>query len=208
MHRENSTTMKEAILEKAKDMYIKLGFKGVTLDDIAQEMNISKKTIYQHYSNKNELIEAVAKLLLNTITCDIDQIVLQKYNPIEELFEIRKHLRKTLEGDLQVPIYQLSKFYPQISKHVRDAQFLKMHEGVKDNFNRGINEGLYRKEINVEFMSRIYFTGASGTKDVDVFPDTLFNVHEVTKMFLEYHLRAISTPKGLILLEKMLAEND
>lgn len=206
LQRENLHKMKEAILEKAKDMYIKLGFKGVTLDDIAQEMNISKKTIYQHYSNKNELIEAVAKLLLNTISCDIDGIMEMKYDPIDELFQIRKHLRKTLEGDLQVPIFQLSKFFPEISKHVRDEQFAKMHDGVKENLIRGVKDGLYRPDINVEFISRIYFTGVAGTKDADIFPESIFNVHEVTKLYLEYHLRAICTQKGINTLETHLAE--
>ncbi len=208
MHREILLTMKESILEKAMEMYIKLGFKGVTLDDIAQEMSISKKTIYQHFANRNELIEAVAKKIMTEIKCDIDTLSQGQMDPMEEMFVIRRYLRKTLEGKFQLPIYQLNKFFPEIAQKLKRDQFGKMYESVMDNLSRGIKAGFYRPEIDTEFITRIYFAGVTGTKDTDLFPEDDFNIHTVTKMYMEYHLRAICTAKGLDLLEQHLKETD
>ncbi|SFQ47552.1 transcriptional regulator, TetR family [Flavobacterium akiainvivens] len=199
--------MSGLILEKAKEMYLNLGFKGVTLDDIAQEMSISKKTIYQHYANKNELVEAVGTYLMQIIFDEIQKIAASGCNAVEELFEIRKYLRRTLEDKYRLAAYQLTRFFPEISQKMHMRQFDRMKESVSRNLQRGISEGLYRTDINVDFVSRIYFTGISGTKDSSVFPEELFNTNDLHNLYLEYHLRAICTPKGILLAEKYLTEN-
>jgi len=205
MEKENQ--LSELILEKAKEMYIQLGFKGVTLDDIAQEMSISKKTIYQHYANKNELVEAVGTNLMQIIFNEIDKISTSNYNAIQELFEIRKYLRKTLEDKFRLAAFQLTKFFPEISQKMHLRQFDRMKASVMDNLAKGIAGGLYRPDINSEFVSRIYFTGISGTKDANVFPEELFNMNQLHILFLEYHLRAICTQGGIALLEEYIAES-
>jgi AcrR family transcriptional regulator len=204
---EKEIHISEMILEKAKEMYFKLGFKGVTLDDIAQEMSISKKTIYQHYANKNELVAAVAANLMQMIFEEIQKISNSGCNAIEELFEIRKYLRKTLEDKYQLPTFQLKKFFPEISVTLHAKQFERMQKSVLNNLKKGIDEGLYRSSINCDFVSRIYFTGISGTKDNSVFPEELFSMHQLHLLFLEYHVRAICTPEGIIQLENLLKEN-
>lgn len=199
--------MKEKILEKAMDMYLKLGFKSVTMDDIAQEMGISKKTIYQHYANKTDLVTEVATLLVNKISCDIDTIYAERHNAIKELFEIRRYLKTTLDDQYMAPVHQLNKYYPEVALSVKSSQFDKMHESVKDNLNRGIEEGLYRPDIDPEFISRIYFNGITGIKDSAVFPDELYTRTQTTKMYLEYHVRAIGTLRGTEMLEEYLKES-
>ncbi len=198
--------MGELILEKAKEMYLNLGFKGVTLDDIAQEMSISKKTIYQHYANKNELVEAVGTQLMQIIFDEIQKIAASGCNAIEELFEIRKYLRRTLEDKYKLAAYQLTRFFPEISQKMHLRQFERMKASVKNNLEKGVKEGLYRAEINCEFVSRIYFTGISGTKDESVFPEDMFDKDALHKLFLDYHLRAICTPAGISLLEQYFTE--
>lgn len=200
--------MKEAIQEKAMEMNMKLGFRGVTLDDIAQEMSISKKTIYQHFSNRNELIETVAKSMMQEIKDEIDNLCKGQFDPIEELFAIRSYLRKTLEGKYQLPVFQLQKFFPEVAQKIKSDQFCKMHDSVIDNLKRGIDMGLYRPELDLEFVTRIYFAGITGTKDPGLFPEGQFNIHKLHTQYLEYHLRAIGTEKGMVLLHKHLTESD
>lgn len=199
--------MKEKILEKAMDMYLKLGFKSVTMDDIAQDMGISKKTIYQHYANKTDLVTAVAQMLINKISCDIDTICAEKHNAIKELFEIRRYLKTTLDDEYMAPVHQLNKYYPEVALSLKSNQFDKMHESVKDNLRRGIEEGLYRPEIDTEFISRIYFVGVTGIKEATIFPDDMYTKLQTTKLYLEYHIRAVSTLKGVSLLEEYLKES-
>jgi len=199
--------MKETILNKAMDMFMKLGFKSVTMDDIAQEMGISKKTIYQHYANKTELVTGVASEIINKISCDIDTIYAESHNAIKELFEIRKYLKTTLDNEYMAPVHQLNKYYPDVALSLRANQFDKMHDSVKDNLRRGIDEGLYRPEIDTEFISRIYFTGVAGIKDASLFPENMYNKTQTTRLYLEYHLRAVGTPKGIALMEEYLLES-
>jgi AcrR family transcriptional regulator len=203
---EKDMQMSDLILEKAKEMYLNLGFKGVTLDDIAQEMSISKKTIYQHYANKNELVEAVGTQLMQIIFDEIQKIAGSGCNAIEELFEIRKYLRRTLEDKYKLAAYQLTKFFPEISQKMHMRQFDRMKASVTNNLHKGMREGLYRYEIDVEFVSRIYFAGVSGTKDASIFPEAMFTQDSLHKLYLDYHLRAISTLEGISVLEKSMNE--
>ncbi|AWH84119.1 TetR family transcriptional regulator [Flavobacterium album] len=196
--------MKETILNKATEMFLTLGFKSVTMDDIANELGISKKTIYQHYANKTDLVEASTMHLFNTISDGIDNIVEQQKNSIEEIFIIRNFLKQHLNNEAASPFYQLQKFFPKIFSCLRTKQFEKMNGCMVENLHRGVANGVYRENINIDFISRIYFTGLTGIKDSDIFPAQLFEVNDLTKQYLEYHLRAIVTPKGLEILKEFL----
>lgn len=194
------------IVEKATEMFLKYGFKSVTMDDIASEMGISKKTIYQHFCNKNDLVEATTLNLFDTISCGVDGIREMGKNSIEEIFIIRNFMMHHLNNETASPFYQLQKFFPKIFSCLRTKQFQKMHGCMQENIIKGIDNGLYRSDINVEFISRIYFTGLTGIKDNDIFPAEMFAINDLTKQFLEYHLRGIVTPKGLTILETLLQE--
>mgnify|MGYP000282950895 CR=1 FL=1 len=95
----------EWFLEKATEMFLTLGFKSVTMDDIASEMGISKKTIYQHFSNKDSLIKATTSNLFERISCGIDEIILANKNPIEELFAIKDALAAWGHNSYDSPFY-------------------------------------------------------------------------------------------------------
>ena len=106
--------MKEKITEKAADLFLSLGFKSVTMDNIANEMGISKKTIYTYFATKTELVEAVTDHLYKIITHGIDCICALDKDPIEEMYEIKKFVMSRLKGENASPILQLQKYYPQI----------------------------------------------------------------------------------------------
>lgn len=185
-------------------MFLRLGFKSVTMDDIAAELGISKKTIYLHFANKNELVNASAMHLFETISAGIDKIHEADKNPIEEIFEVRNFIMQHLNDEKASPFYQLQKFFPEVYLTLRSRQFAKMNGSMKENLRKGIDTGIYQHDIDIEFVSRIYFTGLTGIKDTEIFPQQLFNVQQLTKKFLEYHLKSIATPKGLNILEDEL----
>jgi len=196
--------MKEEILQKATEMFLTLGFKSVTMDDIAAEMGISKKTIYQHFSTKPDLVEATTMHLFETISGGIDGICSLNKNAIEELFEIKNFMMHNLKNESTSPLHQLQKYFPKVFACLRKKQFDKMQDCVKDNIEKGMELGLYRKNLDIGFISRIYFVGVTGIKDADIFPMNLYSSKDVTEKYLEYHLRAIVTPTGLELLNKLI----
>jgi len=200
--------MKEKILNTANEMFLTYGFKSVTMDDIAVKMSISKKTIYAFYKTKSKLVEASVLDVFQTISQGIDQICIIGKNPIEELFEVKDFVLKNLKSEKSSPLFQLKKYYNKFFLELQKKQFEVMSECVQENLKRGIEEGLYRNEIDVDFISRIYFVGTTMIKDIELFPKGIDKMDELQTGYMEYHLRAIATKEGIKELEKMLKNDD
>lgn len=199
--------MKEDILKTAVELFLNYGFKSVTMDDIANAQGISKKTIYQYFENKNVLVEEAVMYLFQTISTGIEDIRGLEKNPIEEILEIKKFLMLNLKDEKSSPQYQLEKYYPKIYKDIKEKQFCVMEDCVACNLARGVKVGLYRDTINIDFISKIYFTCMMALKDKELFPLNNFSMHTLMNNHLEYHLRGICTQEGLKKLEHYLTIN-
>jgi len=193
--------MKDRILQKSTDMFLRLGFKSITMDDIACEMCISKKTIYKYFANKDILIEESVQMVHKEVHQTITKIVSQNFNAIEENFEIRRMFKEMFKSVESSPIYQLKKHYPEIYEKVLSMQVSICEECFRDNIIKGINEGLYRKDLDIENYVKFYYT-------------LIFNINENTMLekdaqelelkALEYHIRAMATLTGIKELEKQI----
>lgn len=193
--------MKDKIISKAKEMFLKLGFKSITMDDIACEMCISKKTIYKYFANKDILIEESVLMVHEEVRETIDKIIEKNFNAIEENFEIRRMFKEMFKTAESSPIYQLKKHYPEIYDKVLNMQVEICVRCFRDNIVKGIHEGLYRKYLDIDNYVKFYYT-------------LIFNINENTMLekdaqelelkALEYHIRAIATLAGIVELEKQL----
>ncbi|TDE45545.1 TetR/AcrR family transcriptional regulator [Flavobacterium rhamnosiphilum] len=193
--------MKNKITSKAKEMFLKLGFKSITMDDIACEMCISKKTIYKYFANKELLIEESVQIIQKEVHEIIDQIIAHNYNAIEENFVIRRLFGDMFKSSETSPIYQLKKHYPGVYNSALKFQTEECERCFKQNIEKGIAQGLYRKEINIEVYVKLYYF-------------LIFSINENTRSereafalemeALEYHTRAMATEKGIVELEKNL----
>lgn len=193
--------MKEKIINKAKEMFLRLGFKSITMDDIACEMCISKKTIYKYFSNKDVLIEESIQMVHKEVHETIKQIVSKNFNAIEENFEIMRMFKEMFKSAESSPIYQLKKHYPEVYAKALSSQIEVCETCFRDNILKGINEGLYRENLDVNNYIKFYYT-------------LIFNINENTASgieaeelevkALEYHIRAMATLAGIIELEKHL----
>ncbi|MFE3867574.1 TetR/AcrR family transcriptional regulator [Flavobacterium sp. LS2P90] len=193
--------MKEKIISKASDMFLKLGFKSITMDDIAGEMCISKKTIYKYFCNKEILIEESTAAIHKEIHEIIDTIIKQNHNAIEENFEIRKMFKEMFKSSDTSPIYQLKKHYPEIYEKVMLREINECNSAFEQNIKKGIQQGLYRENINIDSYIQFYYQLVFSIKA------NIVSEKESQKIeleILEYHTRAMATPKGLIELEKHL----
>jgi AcrR family transcriptional regulator len=194
--------MKEKIIKKAGDMFLKLGFKSITMDDIASEMCISKKTIYKYFCNKELLIEETTAYIHKEVHEIIDNIVAKNHNAIEENFEIRKMFSEMFKSSADSsPIYQLKKHYPEIYEKVMSREINECSMWFKQNIIKGIDNGLYRNDLNIDTYVKFYYI-------------LIFNINENTSsekevqklelQALEYHTRAMATLIGITELEKQL----
>lgn len=195
--------MKDKILHKAIEMFLMYGFKTVTMDDISKDLGISKKTIYTHYKNKTALVKETAYFMFESIEKGINDICNKNLNAIEELFEIKKLVLKKLKNEESSPHHQLQKFFPDIYQNLKTKQLKSVNQCIVRNLQKGMDAKLYRTNINVEFVSRIYYTGVTGIKDLETFPSTLFNQQVLMEEVLDYHIRAIATDKGIEILKHL-----
>ena len=193
--------MREKIIAKASELFLKLGFKSITMDDIAGEMCISKKTIYKYFCNKELLIEESTSAMHKEIHQIISNIAAKNHNAVKENFEIRKMFKDMFQSSDSSPIYQLKKHYPAIYEKVLSREIEECTLFFKHNIEKGITQGLYRENCNVEAYIKFYYT-------------LIFNINETTSLesealkleleALEYHTRALATAKGIIELESHL----
>ncbi len=200
--------MKDKILTKSTGMFLNYGFKSVTMDDIAEQLGISKKTIYAHFDNKTKLVEASTLYLFEFISTGINLICELGKNPIDELFAIKSFVMEHLKDEKTSPQYQLQKYYPKLFQTLKMKQLDIMQECVTENLIKGIEQDLYRSELDVDFISRIYFNGVIGIKDEETFSRKDFTPSYLLESYLEYHIRAIATEKGLQIMEKLLLKNE
>jgi TetR/AcrR family transcriptional regulator, biofilm operon repressor len=190
------------IIQRAADLFLKLGFKSITMDDIAADMGISKKTIYKYFENKELLIEATTQMVQEKIKQAMETIFSQNHNPVCENFEIREMFKGLFQSAHTSPLYQLRKHYPEIHQKVMAFQLEECSGFIRHNIEKGIEQGYYRKNIQVEHIVKFYYA-------------LIFSINENTILekeaqilelsALEYHTRAIATEKGLSELEKHLS---
>jgi AcrR family transcriptional regulator len=193
--------MKDKIINKAKEMFLRLGFKSITMDDIACEMCISKKTIYKYFSNKDILIEESVELVHKEVHETIEKIVSKNFNAIEENFEIKRMFREMFKAAESSPLYQLKKHYPEIYDKVLTQQVSICEDCFRQNIIKGINEGLYRENLDIDNYVKFYYTLIFNINENTMLEK---DAHELEVKALEYHIRAMATLAGIIELEKHL----
>jgi TetR/AcrR family transcriptional regulator, cholesterol catabolism regulator len=194
------------ILSKVRELYMKYGIKSITMDDVARELAISKKTLYQYVNDKEDL---VGKFIDNEIARrhnDICKCFKVGYNAIEELFEISMFMNKMIRRMNSTTEHDLKKYYPAHYEKTLKARREGIYDYILVNLKKGISEGLYRKELNKEVIAKLYLW-----RSENAHLDELFTVEEFTsiKHFIElltYHVRGIATDKGILVLEKKIKE--
>jgi AcrR family transcriptional regulator len=197
--------MKDKIVSKATNLFLKLGFKSVTMDDIAGEMCISKKTIYKYFCNKEVLIEESTEMIHKTVHEVINTIAAKDYNAIEENFEIRKMFKEMFQATDTSPLYQLKKHYPEIYQKVMSREVDECSMCFKQNIEKGIDQDLYRKDLDIDIYVKFYYSLIFSIKE------NTSSERESTKLelqALEYHTRAMATPKGIAELEKQILKTN
>ena len=198
--------MKEKIITEAIDLFSKFGFKSVTIDDIAEKMSVSKKTIYVHFPKKETLVETSVMKHFDIIIEKMIFISNHSKDPIIELYQMNKEALKHLSNEKNSPIYQLQKYYRSIYQKLQIKEFNALGEMFSKSLKRGIETGLFRPDINVDFVIRIFHNGIRGIQDSELFPVEKYKNEQLLIQFTEYHLRAICTQQGIEKLIKYKKE--
>jgi AcrR family transcriptional regulator len=194
------------ILLKVRELYMKYGIKSITMDDVARELGISKKTLYQFVTDKDDL---VGKFVDNEIALRQEEICKCfgiGYNAIEELFEISIFMNKLIRGQNPATEYDLKKYYPHHHQKTVKARREGIFRYILLNLEKGIKEGLYRKEMNKDIIAKLYLWRSENTNLIEMFTVEEFDSFKLFAELLSYHVRGISTKLGIEALEKKIKE--
>ena len=189
------------ILARTFELYYKYAIKSVTMDDVARELGISKKTLYQHVTNKLELVEMVVRSEMEKAAQRHKNIQQMNLNAIEELFEVSKIMNEHLKKHNPALFYDLKKYYPKLYHEIKKNKREKTYESVLRNLKKGISEGLYRKEIKAEIIAKLYVSRLEQSYEESIFSLEEITSIEVFNEILIYHLHGICNEKGLEILK-------
>ena len=194
--------MEKEIIVAASSLFLQFGYKAVTMDNIAEHMHISKKTIYQYFGDKNFLVRSAVFHVFDEVKDKIIAVQSSFENPIVALYETKKIAVEILGKKEKSPQYQLQKYYPSIYAEIRNKELSALGETFRMSLEKGMESGLFRTSIDTEFITRIYFNGFGGLRDIELFPPKDTDINLVIGKYIDYHLRAIVTHKGLRFLEE------
>ncbi|WP_164972718.1 TetR/AcrR family transcriptional regulator [Lacibacter luteus] len=193
---------KERIQKKAHELFLRYGIRSVSMDDIAAQLGMSKKTIYQFFSEKDELVTAVMDDEVSYTQHKCESCKINARNAVEEIFLTLERMYEQFANLNPVVLYDAEKFHPKAFEKFRKMKEVFLYEVVAHNIRRGIEEELYREDISVEIMSRyrvetmmIPFAMAATTPGK-------FNLIDLTRETMEHFLFGLSTLKGHKLIMK------
>jgi AcrR family transcriptional regulator len=194
------------ILMKVRELYMKFGIKGITMDDVASELSISKKTLYKFVSDKDDLVGKFVDYEIEIRQNEICKCIHAESNAIEELFEITVFMNRIIRTQNPATEHDLEKYYPHHHQKIVKARRLGVYNYILLNLKKGKEEGLYRLDMNDEIIAKLYLSRLESIHSTD-----LFTVEEFTSMklfveLLSYHIRGIATEKGIIILENKIKE--
>lgn len=178
------------------------------MDDIARELSISKKTLYLHFADKDDLVKKIVESYLNTQECEIAGLCTTDMNAIDILLVISKYLTAQMSKINLSVNYDLQKYYPESWKAIENYRETHMLEHIMQNIVNGIRQGLYRDDFNIDIIAKSYILRFNPDDNIqDWIKNSSLTFEEVFQTLFIYHIRGIANKKGLEYLEQKI-KND
>ncbi|MBK7429713.1 MAG: TetR/AcrR family transcriptional regulator [Bacteroidetes bacterium] len=196
------TSTEDRILNGARELFFKQGIRSITMDDIAEHLAISKKTIYTHYKDKDLIVKSMFHILIEQEHERMHQIRKISENPIDEIMRLMEHLGSFISQFNPAVFYDLQKFYPLVWAEFRVFREKEVMGFVEDNLRKGVKLELYRKEIKIKIIARLRIEMIYLGFDTDVFPINQYNHAQVQVALLDHFLHGIVTLKGNKMISK------
>ena len=190
------------ILLKVSELFRKFGIKSVTMDDIASELGISKKTIYHHVQDKTDLVSKLMEFENERVQKCMAEIFQAKRNAIEELFEVNRFMINLMKRYSPSFNYDLKKYYPDIFRKIHAIRRTNIYNAIRNNLKKGKSEGLYRDELNEEVLAKLNVSRMEDMPNSSLFTPEELNSGSVFKEMFIYHIRGIANERGTRFLEK------
>lgn len=193
--------LQERILHKGDELFRRYGIRSITMDDIAKHLGVSKKTIYQHYPDKDELVLAVTKFNIIRHHTVIEQCIgSASPDAIGEMYAVNQNMGEMIRSFNPIMFYDLQKYHSKAWVEFRlfRNEFIKTK--IINNMKRGISEGIYRDNFNIDILAKMRLEQVDMTFNYDIYPPTDFHFHEVMQELTLHFLHGLVNEKGLELI--------
>ena len=193
---------KERILHKAEELFMQFGIRSVSMDDIANHLGMSKKTLYQYFSDKDELVEAVVDGHINGVEVECVHCKRDAKDAIHEIFLTMNHIMQEFSNMNPMLLYDLEKFHFKAYQRFREYKDKFLLQMIRENIEWGIKDELYRPEINVDVLSKFRIESIMIPFNVTVFPPGKYNLATTSGLIIENFTYGLATIKGHKLIQK------
>ncbi len=199
-------SLKQRIIEKATELYNHVGIKSITMDDVARELGISKKTLYQYVADKKDLVKKVCEHELVKKREAFMKIHKGNLNAIEEIIGVNKLVLRLIKEYNPTKFYDLKKYYPDIYDMIRQDQRDNMYRSMVANLKKGKKEGLFRKDLDENVIAKLYISRVEYPLESDLLtPEEFTSPRFIIQSFI-YHIHGIANEKGLKLIKEYMNE--
>lgn len=188
--------LRDTILMSAFDLFLKYGIKSVSMDDICKKIGISKKTVYNVISTKDELIHKVLDKHLSRDEEEVTAILTGSGNAIDGMVNISRHVIQFLKRMTPSLIHDLKKYHPGAWKIIEERHFPFIEKTIYDNIRQGQKEGLYRKDLDANILSKLYVLQSLAISDQEHFGQDAYTKTDLYKEMIKYHLHGIISDEG------------
>jgi AcrR family transcriptional regulator len=193
---------KERIMMKADELFMRYGIRSVSMDDIANSLGMSKKTVYQYYADKDELVDAVVDTHIKGIQSDCLDCRKKAKDAIHEIFITMERIMAELNNMNPMLVYDLEKFHFKAHQRFREHKDKFLAQVIRENIEWGIKEELYRPELNVDVISKFRIESMMIPFNVVVFPPGKYNLAGLSEKIIEHFVYGLATIKGHKLIQK------
>lgn len=194
------------LIRKIAELFMRLGVRSVNMDDIARNLSVSKKTLYKYFKDKSDIVDQVTGTLIKGEECSIQGIIDESENAIDEIIRISEFANQMLQNMHPSVMFDLKKYYPESFQIFYNHKNVFIAKTVVENLNRGIEEGLYRENLNAEIIAKLYLAKIDAIWNHEIFSPAEFTSAQIHLEMIRYHIRGIASKKGLDYLSKRISK--
>ena len=188
--------MRQKILKTSEHLFLKYGVRSISMDDISRHLSVSKKTLYQHFADKEDIVSMACQAHIESLASQFTEFTTNSKNAIEEMAKISQCLKQTMENTNPSLLFDLQKYHPKAWSVWVDHKNNFIRQSVIRNLKQGITEGYYRPELNVEIIGAMRLELVPLPFNEVVFPPSQFKMSEVQVQLFDHFVHGIVTEKG------------
>lgn len=208
MVENDNKTVKEELLANISELFLKYGLRSTSMDDICSHLKISKKTLYQFFANKDDVVEQTMLYRREYQQTKHNQQEWQQFNAIEMMWRIRQHIIKDFSSRMPTNLFDLKKYHPEVYERLNQENSIFIHKFLMNILEKGIKEEFFRPNIDQEVEIYLFVKQMSILGEPEMISEIRYPYERIVTTLVDNFIRSIATPAGIAELEKIEKETE